>query len=243
MPHCQHHLVYLIVLSGCYASFAYGSMVKGELGKTVHLPCSYDADNHGILHMCWQKGPCYPFSSGCSPEVIKTDGKKVTQRNSNRYRLNGNLRRGNVTLTILRVTEEDSGKYCCRVEVKGLLNDEFSTVNLNISAGKSAAGSRIQKTNTFSASTTSVQSRGIPHTSSEWNIATTSYSSEVENIDGGNVYAVTKLQENGILVLTIVIVAAVIISFVVIILVLRSKWNDFYTFENSYKCTFPFKYF
>ncbi|XP_040271549.1 hepatitis A virus cellular receptor 2 homolog [Bufo bufo] len=71
--------------------------------------------------MCWGRGVC--SLSSCNNEIIWTDGSKVTWRRSDKYQLNGDLEQGDVTLTIIGATMDDTGKYCCRVEVPGLFND------------------------------------------------------------------------------------------------------------------------
>uniref|UniRef100_A0A8C7CQ78 Immunoglobulin subtype domain-containing protein n=1 Tax=Oncorhynchus kisutch TaxID=8019 RepID=A0A8C7CQ78_ONCKI len=53
----------------------------------------------------------------------------VTRKSSHLF---GVLKTGDVSLTILNVTEKDSGQYGCRVHVYGLWNDEKYHVNLNI---------------------------------------------------------------------------------------------------------------
>ncbi|XP_068958610.1 T-cell immunoglobulin and mucin domain-containing protein 4-like isoform X2 [Petaurus breviceps papuanus] len=71
--------------------------------------------------MCWGKEECP--KSKCGGEVIRTDGKRVTWSKSSKYQLQGNLWRGDVTLTIKNTNEGDIGTYCCRVEVPGWFND------------------------------------------------------------------------------------------------------------------------
>uniref|UniRef100_K7EWL8 Immunoglobulin V-set domain-containing protein n=1 Tax=Pelodiscus sinensis TaxID=13735 RepID=K7EWL8_PELSI len=43
---------------------------------------------------------------------------------SSRYQLEGDLTRGDVSLTIVNAAEADEGLYCCRVEIPGWFNDE-----------------------------------------------------------------------------------------------------------------------
>ncbi|KAM3926040.1 T-cell immunoglobulin and mucin domain-containing protein 2-like [Leptodactylus fuscus] len=79
--------------------------------------------------MCWGRGQC-PLS-GCSDDIIWTDGSRVTWRKSDKYQLMGDMEKGDVTLTINRATMEDTGTYCCRVEVPGLFNDLKMERNVN----------------------------------------------------------------------------------------------------------------
>ncbi|XP_042183029.1 T-cell immunoglobulin and mucin domain-containing protein 4-like isoform X1 [Oncorhynchus tshawytscha] len=104
--------------------------VIGIEGQNVTLPCKYNTIKQGVLAICWGRG-AIP-NSGCNKEIISSDGTKVTWRSSVRYHLFGVLKTGDVSLTILNVTEKDSGQYGCRVHVYGLWNDEKYHVNLNI---------------------------------------------------------------------------------------------------------------
>ncbi|XP_042183032.1 T-cell immunoglobulin and mucin domain-containing protein 4-like isoform X2 [Oncorhynchus tshawytscha] len=107
--------------------------VIGIEGQNVTLPCKYNTIKQGVLAICWGRG-AIP-NSGCNKEIISSDGTKVTWRSSVRYNLFGVLKTGDVSLTILNVTEKDSGQYGCRVHVYGLWNDEKYHVNLNIEKG------------------------------------------------------------------------------------------------------------
>nr|XP_025034844.1 hepatitis A virus cellular receptor 1 homolog [Pelodiscus sinensis] len=72
--------------------------------------------------MCWGRGSCP--SRGCAQPILWTDGWKITERQSSRYQLEGDLTRGDVSLTIVNAAEADEGLYCCRVEIPGWFNDE-----------------------------------------------------------------------------------------------------------------------
>lgn len=60
----------------------------------------------------------------------------MTRRSSVRYQLLGELKTGDVTLTISNITENDSGIYGCRVQYAGWFNDEKYHVSLTIEKGK-----------------------------------------------------------------------------------------------------------
>ncbi|XP_044133430.1 hepatitis A virus cellular receptor 1-like [Bufo gargarizans] len=79
--------------------------------------------------MCWGRGVC--SLSSCNNEILWTDGSKVTWRRSDKYQLNGDIEQGDVTLTIIGATMDDTGKYCCRVEVPGLFNDLKEQTDVN----------------------------------------------------------------------------------------------------------------
>ncbi|XP_027697828.1 hepatitis A virus cellular receptor 2 homolog isoform X2 [Vombatus ursinus] len=101
----------------------------GVVGQTVLLPCSYVVNpRNKTVPICWGKGAC-PLSR-CTEEFLTTDGWKVTHQKIKRYKLKGDLFRGNVSLTIENVGEADSGIYCCRIEFKGLLNDQKTSLKL-----------------------------------------------------------------------------------------------------------------
>ncbi|NXI74261.1 HAVR1 protein, partial [Anseranas semipalmata] len=106
-----------------------GSLVKGEVGQNITVPCFYSVDmKHGVTSMCWGRNTCP--ASKCSQPIIWTDGWKVTDQYYSRYMLKGDLLKGDVSLTIVNAEEADSGTYCCRVEIPGWFNDE--TTNLQV---------------------------------------------------------------------------------------------------------------
>ncbi|XP_029797281.1 T-cell immunoglobulin and mucin domain-containing protein 4 isoform X2 [Suricata suricatta] len=104
--------------------------VRGYLGQTVTLPCKYSSWSKGSHSMCWGKGECP--NSKCTNELLHTDGMKVLSRKSSRYELQGNIREGNVSLTIFNTNEGDNSVYCCRVEVPGWFNDMKKNIHLQL---------------------------------------------------------------------------------------------------------------
>ncbi|KAJ3589153.1 hypothetical protein NHX12_010001 [Muraenolepis orangiensis] len=98
--------------------------VVGTVGNNVTLPCKYDVKTYGVVPICWGRG-VIPYSK-CNSQLTSTDGAKLSKDSpgSSRYRLLGNLEKGNVSMTILNVSETDSGLYGCRVEVEGWFNDQ-----------------------------------------------------------------------------------------------------------------------
>lgn len=73
---------------------------------------------------------------GCGDEIIGSDGDKVVRRISTRYLLLGEISHGDVSLTILNIKKEDSGKYGCRIHVPGWFNDKMYYVHLIVDDGK-----------------------------------------------------------------------------------------------------------
>ncbi|XP_043997426.1 hepatitis A virus cellular receptor 1 homolog [Gambusia affinis] len=119
-------LMVLLTVSGCD-----GMRVVGQTGQNVTLPCKYDIKYHGAVEVCWGKGEipaCKQHYStpayGCNNQLLSTKGYKVETRASSRYQLLGRLDQGDVSLTILNFTDEDAGRYGCRVQITGPFNDE-----------------------------------------------------------------------------------------------------------------------
>ncbi|KAG7494476.1 hypothetical protein JOB18_031503 [Solea senegalensis] len=106
--------------------------VKGHTGEEVTLPCHYDVDTRGLLSVCWNRGQIR--NSGCWSLIVEAEKTKVTEetRVSNRYQLLGQLDRGDVSLTVLNVTETDSGVYGCRVHIPGWFNDDKHHFDLTV---------------------------------------------------------------------------------------------------------------
>ncbi|XP_072369064.1 hepatitis A virus cellular receptor 1 homolog [Scyliorhinus torazame] len=126
------HLTVLILILGP-VTFVRGSEVRGFLGQSVTLPCSYSVRENGETGMCWGRGWCPAFS--CSHTLIRTNGRSVTLTISPKYHLDGKLEEGNVSLTVADLGEEDNGWYCCRVEIPGIFNDQKMQFNLLVLEG------------------------------------------------------------------------------------------------------------
>ncbi|XP_051537502.1 T-cell immunoglobulin and mucin domain-containing protein 4-like isoform X3 [Myxocyprinus asiaticus] len=107
------------------------TIVQNFEGKTVTLPCKYDSQYHGKCHICWMRGDIP--NMGCGDEIIKSDGDKVVMTTSQRYQMTGEIQHGDVSLTILNIQKQDSGKYGCRIHVPGWFNDEMYYVHLIVS--------------------------------------------------------------------------------------------------------------
>lgn len=112
--------------------------MKGMVGQNVSVPCSYSVKStQDITSMCWGRDSC-PVSK-CYRTIIWTDGWKVTEQHGTRYKLEGNLKKGDVSLTIVNAEEADSGIYCCRVEISGWFNDQTSNHKVVIEKGEREA--------------------------------------------------------------------------------------------------------
>ncbi|XP_053892474.1 hepatitis A virus cellular receptor 2 homolog isoform X3 [Malaclemys terrapin pileata] len=120
--------ILMVLFTGLTVS---GSPVRGVVGQNVTLPCKYRVNHQNdITTMCWGRGSCPSFQ--CSQTILRTDRWRVTERQSSRYRLEGNLTQGDVSLTIVNAAEADRGVYCCRVEIPGWFNDERNNLEVVI---------------------------------------------------------------------------------------------------------------
>ncbi|XP_030216493.1 T-cell immunoglobulin and mucin domain-containing protein 4 isoform X1 [Gadus morhua] len=117
--YCSGFLLLLCLLTAAECDL----VVFATVGYNVTLPCKYDVQASGLSPTCWVQGAI--LSSGCSNQLIASDGATVRKDSqvSSRYQLLGDLRQGDVSVTILNVSEMDSGQYGCRVKIAGWLND------------------------------------------------------------------------------------------------------------------------
>uniref|UniRef100_A0A3Q2CC92 Ig-like domain-containing protein n=1 Tax=Cyprinodon variegatus TaxID=28743 RepID=A0A3Q2CC92_CYPVA len=138
----RYFLCGLHILSGCESI-----RVVGQTGQNVTLNCTYDIIKMGALHACWNKGQI-PNWGRCNNKLISTDGYKVIKetRVSSRYQLLGRLDEGDVSLTILNLTEEDAGLYGCRVEIPGWNNDQKHHFVLFVEKAPSGTLTQTQRT-------------------------------------------------------------------------------------------------
>ncbi|CAK6979378.1 hepatitis A virus cellular receptor 1 homolog [Scomber scombrus] len=119
----------LLLLALLTVSGSSSRKVVGRAGEDVTLPCRYDFKSNGPREVCW--GRSLSLTS-CSKKIISTDGSKVTTRASSRYQLLGRLEDGDVSLTILKTTKKDAGRYGCRVQINGWFNDKKHHIDLTI---------------------------------------------------------------------------------------------------------------
>ncbi|XP_014641632.1 PREDICTED: T-cell immunoglobulin and mucin domain-containing protein 4 [Ceratotherium simum simum] len=145
----------LIELGWLYlTSTASEIVVRAYLGQTVTLPCMYSSWSQNGNSMCWGKGQCP--NSKCNEELLHTDGSRVLWSKSSKYKLQGNIQRGDVSLTISNTNEADSSVYCCRIEVPGWFNDVKKNIRLQLSRATTTTESRTtRRPTTTTAMTTS----------------------------------------------------------------------------------------
>uniref|UniRef100_A0A671TMU0 Ig-like domain-containing protein n=1 Tax=Sparus aurata TaxID=8175 RepID=A0A671TMU0_SPAAU len=120
--------------------------VVGQTGQNVTLSCTYDFNYYGALAVCWQQGDI-PRRGSCNNQLISTDGLKVIERTraSSRYQLLGRLDEGDVSLTILNLTDSDAGRYGCRVKIPGWLNDGKHHFDLTIKTAPQTTTSTLNR--------------------------------------------------------------------------------------------------
>ncbi|XP_029425667.1 T-cell immunoglobulin and mucin domain-containing protein 4 isoform X2 [Nannospalax galili] len=125
-------LLWLVMELGCLylTPSASQDTVIGVLSQSVTLPCQYSSWSHNHNSMCWGKGTCP--KSKCNQELVHTDGSKMISRKSTKYSLQGTIKEGDVSLTISNASEDDSGTYCCRIEVPGWFNDVKRNIHLKL---------------------------------------------------------------------------------------------------------------
>ncbi|KAM4545002.1 hepatitis A virus cellular receptor 2 homolog isoform 1-T1 [Odontesthes bonariensis] len=117
-----------------------GVPVVGGAGQSATLPCFYDRKYHGALSFCWVRGQIP--SQGCGNQLVSSDGTAGTPASS-RYQLLGRLDRGDVSMTILNLTEEDAGAYGCRVEIPGWFNDQKHQFMLTVTGADLTTGTTL----------------------------------------------------------------------------------------------------
>ncbi|XP_072347263.1 adhesion G protein-coupled receptor E3-like isoform X2 [Scyliorhinus torazame] len=125
------HAIFIWILWNQNIHESEASQINGELRSSVTLPCSYDVKYHGMVSMCWGRGKCLA-SFSCDDILLTTDGRRVTSNVGPKYKLYGDIERGNVSLTIHGLNLGDEGWYCCRVEFSGLFNDLKQAISLGV---------------------------------------------------------------------------------------------------------------
>ncbi|XP_036405033.1 T-cell immunoglobulin and mucin domain-containing protein 4-like [Megalops cyprinoides] len=127
------------------------------IGERVTLPCRYSVETYGPSSVCWGRAEVPVFK--CKTTIVSTDGGEVNFRALGRYRLESGVATGDVSLTIINVTEKDSGIYGCRVEIPGPFNDLKENFHLIITkAPVSINDLPVRTTTTTTTTTTPVHS-------------------------------------------------------------------------------------
>ncbi|XP_071390851.1 hepatitis A virus cellular receptor 1 homolog [Centroberyx affinis] len=127
LPLLLHTFTFICLLTACAS--AYMETVVGVAGAAVTLPCRSAAVQQGGVEVCWGRGEPTLFS--CHNTLISADRAQV-QTTSHRYSLSSSLSSGDVSLSIHKSRQSDSGFYHCRIQLPGLFNDQTFTVHLII---------------------------------------------------------------------------------------------------------------
>uniref|UniRef100_H2RZE9 Ig-like domain-containing protein n=1 Tax=Takifugu rubripes TaxID=31033 RepID=H2RZE9_TAKRU len=149
---CVCLTVYVCVCVCVCVECSTSRQVNGYVGQNVTLQCSYKSQSE--VEACWNRD----WFSGLScrnSQLISSDGHKVIEatRASSRYQLLGPLDKGDVSLTILNLTEADAGTYGCRVEIPGWFNDEKHYITLVVKKAEQTTTSATSTSQTVTATT------------------------------------------------------------------------------------------
>ncbi|XP_016095832.1 T-cell immunoglobulin and mucin domain-containing protein 4-like isoform X3 [Sinocyclocheilus grahami] len=228
----------------CYLTISKCSdgIVQGFEGESVILPCKYDSKYHGKCPICWMIGDIP--NMGCGNEIIGSDGDKVVRKKSYRYQLGGEIRHGDVSLTILNIKKTDSGKYGCRIHVPGLFNDEMYYVHLIVndapgpttpeplvttSSGLITSESQTTETsgvetNTTQESSSIVSSTNAPESSTIgfWLTGTT-YETSFDHHESSSVENKDSVNASAVIVPVLLLLLALIVIAVILILKHKKK--------------------
>ncbi|XP_051960496.1 T-cell immunoglobulin and mucin domain-containing protein 4-like isoform X1 [Xyrauchen texanus] len=191
----------LVYLTICKCS---NIIVQNFEGENTTLPCKYDIQYHGKCHICWIRGDIP--NMGCGDEIIGSDGDTTVNRQSQRYQITGEIRHGDVSLTILNITKQDSGKYGCRIHVPGLFNDEMHYVHLIVSDAPTPA---TWETTSITSSFYESETSGVFATAMTEETGDFNGSSSVKKGESVNVSAV--IVPVLLLLLTFIVIAALLI--------------------------------
>ncbi|XP_073445922.1 sialic acid-binding Ig-like lectin 15 [Dendrobates tinctorius] len=105
--------------------------VSGEIGKSASLPCwfSHPHKSHDSgLTVIWRiKHPYNGTVIFRCVSYTSSDPCKTTVNYMNKFRMIGNLRNNNISISIENLTWEDSDRYFCRVELSTDRHDKYET--------------------------------------------------------------------------------------------------------------------
>nr|XP_028574190.1 hepatitis A virus cellular receptor 2 [Podarcis muralis] len=158
-------VVFTVSSPTCLLTSVAGTTIQGKVGQNITLPCHYSTVENGIRTICWGRGSC-PLS-WCSSQIFQTNKRKSIYKKDSKYYLLGDVHQGDVSLTIVNVTEEDSGTYCCRVDISGLFNDLKHNIEVVIEKGNwSPTSARVPATIHFTETYFALEPRWMSSTQS-----------------------------------------------------------------------------
>ncbi|XP_060127021.1 T-cell immunoglobulin and mucin domain-containing protein 4-like [Zootoca vivipara] len=126
-------VVFTVSSPTCLLASVAGITIQGKVGQNITLPCHYSTVENGIRTICWGRGRC-PLT-WCSSQIFRTNEQQSIYKKDSKYYLLGDVHQGHVSLTIVNVIEEDSGTYCCRVDISGLFNDVKHNIEVVVEKG------------------------------------------------------------------------------------------------------------
>ncbi|XP_075071279.1 sialic acid-binding Ig-like lectin 15 [Mixophyes fleayi] len=128
---CAYLCVQALGVSGNSWSLQVSRDVSGEIGKAASLPCLFThphKNHYGGLTVIWRIKQPY---NGTVVFKCVSDGSndpcKVTVNHMNKFKLIGNLRNNNISISIENLTWADNNKYYCRVELSSDRHDKYET--------------------------------------------------------------------------------------------------------------------
>ncbi|KAM9788609.1 hepatitis A virus cellular receptor 2 homolog [Neosynchiropus ocellatus] len=133
-PRTSSFLWMLFSLAGCW--FHPATAFKVVEGGVASLSCQYSVKRFGLSRVCWGRS-CGTF--WCNNILVQMDESGVVTKESERYRLTGDVLGGEMDLDIVGVRRTDSGQYCCRIDIAGLFNDKKVIMNLRVIRGSVSA--------------------------------------------------------------------------------------------------------
>uniref|UniRef100_A0A8C4SVN8 Immunoglobulin domain-containing protein n=1 Tax=Erpetoichthys calabaricus TaxID=27687 RepID=A0A8C4SVN8_ERPCA len=109
-------------------------LISATVGQDVTLPCKYPSGFYGLRYTCWGRGHCH-HSGFCPKEIISSDKGYVSSKHLDRHQLLGNIKQGDISLTVVSARKEDSGDYCCFIYNPGWSEGQKQHVYLLVRSG------------------------------------------------------------------------------------------------------------
>ncbi|KAM9331043.1 sialic acid-binding Ig-like lectin 15 [Gastrophryne carolinensis] len=105
--------------------------VTGEVGRAAFLPCCFSHPHknyHGGLMVIWRVKQPYNGTVvfKCASDHVG-EQCRASVNYMNKFRLVGNPRNNNISISIGNLTWEDSNRYYCRVELSSGRHDKYET--------------------------------------------------------------------------------------------------------------------
>lgn len=111
--------------------------VNGSLGQNVILPCTFTHPKQntyiGVIHVKWINDNKKELIFHCTLDNRTNSQESCTKviKSSERLSLNGNPRKGVLSLSISKLNFTDAAKYTCRVEMDYIKFGNHTDLNIN----------------------------------------------------------------------------------------------------------------